>query len=121
MLLGTDMSYEQWIDRVKKRLVEAEFDSAAIDQTFKSERRILEVFFRSGDYNDAGAHFVQAFESHDLDLRVARVRGEGNLDRDVAAAFDMTKDQARASWTRGSHKKVAILSWFRDSVEPDLA
>jgi hypothetical protein len=115
------MSYEQWIDRVKNRLTEAEFDAAVIDQIFKSERAILESFFRAGDYNDAGVHFVQVLESHDLDLRVARVRGEGTLDRDVAAIFDMTKEQARASWTRGSQKKVAILLWFRDCVEPDLA
>ena len=107
------MNYTCWSKTVIEKLVSNGFDSALVGKVFHEAEAEIRLEYEKNELNSAGAHFVAMLQKYDLDLELARERGRGRTQSDLAAAYQITKEKAHVHWTRGFMKKVAILGWFR--------
>lgn len=106
------LAYESWIHNLMER-IKGLVGSGATQSALAESEAILREEFGKGDLGSAGAIFVEKLETHDLDLQIARRRGEGASDSQLAHEFGVAKEEARKAWSRGSQKKSLVLAWFR--------
>lgn len=107
------MDYQSWSQKIMAELVASGLEEESVRRSFEDGHVEIRAAYESRDLNSAGAVFVKELEKYDLDLELAWQRSNGRLDRDLAASYQISKEEARRRFMRGSMKKTKILGWFR--------
>lgn len=107
------MNYLQWSESLIKKLVNAGFEFDLVNKAFEEAKADIELEYDKGELSSAGACFIKALEKYDVEIKLARERGEGRRSCDLGKSYGMSEADARSGWERGTKKKLAVLSGFR--------
>jgi hypothetical protein len=114
------MDYALWSEKMITELVSKGYEEESVRKSFEDGDVEIRAAYENQELNSAGAVFVKKLEKYDLDLELAWQRVQGRLDSDLAASYQIPKEEARQRFKRGSMKKTKILGWFRGE-EVDLS
>ncbi|MBN2976393.1 hypothetical protein [Pseudomonas lactucae] len=107
------MDYASWSEKMITKLVSKGLEEEWVRKSFEGGDAEIRAAYENQELNSAGAVFVKKLEKYDLDLELAWQRGQGRLDSDLAASYQIPKEEARQRFIQGSMKKTKILGWFR--------
>lgn len=113
------MHYSSWSKNMIATLVSKGLEESSIRKAFEEGEVEIRSEYEKKDLNSAGAHFVKRLEQHDLDLKLAWERSQGQGKGDLAASYNMSEAEVTQRLTQGAMRKISILGWFRGE-EVDL-
>ncbi|HHM4612654.1 TPA: hypothetical protein ACRNCS_003372 [Pseudomonas aeruginosa] len=107
------MSYLQWEKTIIEKLVNAGLDPQLIGKAFNDAQDNIQIEYENGELTSAAACFIKFLEKYDLELELARKRGEGCSSLELGELYGISEAEARAGWAFGTKKRQAIFNGFR--------